>query len=543
MRAGSVSRRCGCRDETGRQLGSRCPRLRTKGHGGWQVRQELSPNPDGKRRTFRRSGHETGAKAQGDLDRVRAILAIPDEGDPDGRDQVAQLLADLSRSGDPLPDPAEVARRLRGGVALGPQALLEDWVWSWHRSLKLRRTTLTHYESDLRVHIVPSLGRHRLDRLRVSHVADMFADIGARNEEILLANAERRAVRAELATVPNRGGVRAKRKALRAKLAELPPYRRTTGPATMQRIRATLRAALSAAMREQLITVNVAKLVDLGDVRKSKPVVWTTARIDAWRATGAVPGAVRVWTPALAGQFLDHVADHRQYALWHVAIFRGLRRGELAGLRWEDVDLNGPNGSGHLTVRRQLVQDGWNVIEEEPKTEAGERQVALDAETVKVLRTHRAKQNKDRLEWGEAWVASGRVFSRENGEDLHPAWISAEFERQTERAGLPPVRTHDLRHTAATLMLAGGAAMKVVSETLGHSALAVTSDVYTSVLDEIAVAAAEAAVALVPRAVRTAGAGTVGHTSGTPSPVRAVAGAAGENGTPSYPQVRGGVVS
>ena len=155
-----------------------------------------------------------------------------------------------------------------------------------------------------------------------------------------------------------------------------------------------------------------------------------------------------------------------------------------------------------LAVRRQRVQLGWEVIEDDPKSEAGSRTIALDAGSVAALRAHRRAQLAERLAWGSAWVDSGKVFARENGEPLHPATITDRFHELVGMADLPPVRLHDLRHGAASLMLAAGVDLKIVQETLGHSSITLTSDTYTSVYPAVAAAAAEAAASLVPRARR-----------------------------------------
>jgi hypothetical protein len=116
---------------------------------------------------------------------------------------------------------------------------------------------------------------------------------------------------------------------------------------------------------------------------------------------------------------------------------------------------------------------------------------------------------------GEAWVRSGKVFTREDGEALHPDTAFQEFLRVAYAAGLPPIRLHDLRHGAATLMLAGGADMELVQALLRHSSITITSDTYTSVLPEVAREAAEAAVALVPRKAVGDSAGTPGLPTGS----------------------------
>jgi hypothetical protein len=202
-----------------------------------------------------------------------------------------------------------------------------------------------------------------------------------------------------------------------------------------------------------------------------------------------------VWTPAQTGRFLDAVAGHRLYALYHLIAFRGLRRGEAVGLTWTDVDLDG----GEVTVAAQIVQLGYATEHATPKADS-QGVVALDSTTTQVLRAHRERQRREAESWGEAWHHTGLVFTREDGTALHPELVSRTFERLVRDADLPPIRLHDLRHGAATLALAGGADMKVVSHMLRHSSITITADTYTSVLPETARQAAEAAVAIVPRA-------------------------------------------
>lgn len=158
---------------------------------------------------------------------------------------------------------------------------------------------------------------------------------------------------------------------------------------------------------------------------------------------------------------------------------------------------------GRATVAKQLVVNGWEVYEDDPKTDAGARTIALDSDTVQALKRHRTQQDKDRKEWESAWVETGRVFTRENGELLHPANVTRRFIELHEELGLPPIRLHDLRHGAATLAHAAGAGLKDIQEMLGHSSITITSDTYTSLLPEADLAIAEAAARLVPRARTT----------------------------------------
>ncbi|MGW2147185.1 site-specific integrase [Nonomuraea bangladeshensis] len=216
-----------------------------------------------------------------------------------------------------------------------------------------------------------------------------------------------------------------------------------------------------------------------------------------WESRELRPSPVMVWTRAQLGAFLDVAAQHRLYALFHLIAFRGLRRGEGCGVRWEDLDTD----ERTLDVAKQLVQIGWSFEEGEPKTESSDGVIALDTGTVSVLKEHRARQNEERLEWGEDWTDSGRVFTHEDGMELHPAWVSELFSQLAYEAGLPPIRLHDLRRCAATLAYAAGADTKMMSTMLRHSSTNFTENTYTTVLPELAHAAAEASVAIVPRAV------------------------------------------
>ncbi|GIJ09166.1 tyrosine-type recombinase/integrase [Micromonospora andamanensis] len=489
---GSVFRRCACRDPlTGKQYGQSCPKLNQRRHGTWGVRQELPSNAEGERRTFRRSGYSTATEAQADLDAVRALLAIPDADDVDGRQRMGDLLERVASDREPLPDLEETRRKFRSGQSLTARITVGEWLDTWLAGRKIRRNTINRYGRDIRLHLKPRIGNIRLDRLRVSHLTEMFNAIVERNIEIEEANALRRAAIDELKSLKGRE----RRRAARAAIAEMPPFRRTVGPTTRRHIRATLRAALNDAITQELITFNPAAHVELDPVRRPRAMVWTDERVARWQATNERPSPVMVWTPEQTGAFLDFIADDELYALFHLIAFRGLRRGEACGLRPEDLDLKGKT----LTVATQLVEISGEIEENAPKSDAGNRIVALDRDSLKVAKRHLKRQRKAQEEAGAAWVESGRLFTRPTGEWVEPNWLSDYFDRLVRKAGLPPIRLHDLRHGAATIALAAGTEMKVVQDMLGHSSISLTSDTYTSVLPELAREAAEAAVRLVPR--------------------------------------------
>lgn len=131
--------------------------------------------------------------------------------------------------------------------------------------------------------------------------------------------------------------------------------------------------------------------------------------------------------------------------------------------------------------------------------------MAIDPGTVEVLRAWRKAQLAERIAWGPAWTDTGRVFTREDGTPIRPGWASARFAVLAARAGLPPIRFHDLRHGTASMLLAAGEPPKVISKRLGHATVAFTMDVYTEVAEELDAAAAAAIAAYIPHRRRGEG--------------------------------------
>jgi integrase len=497
--AGGIGRRCRCRDKDGKELGANCPKLKQRKHGTWYMQQELFRKPGDPRNLFRRRGYETKNDAQDALDKVRELIKLAD-GDEENLQAITVMLMALDRR-EAIPKPEEVRTQLRSKLDLNSKVTIGEWLDTWYaqwqarfRQGKGRKNTLVSYEGHIRNYLKPKIGHIRLDRLTVDDLIEMFNKIADDNDAIVAANDDRRAKAAEIKATRKKAVWRR----IRAELEEMPPFRRTVGLSSQGRILATLRASLNDAIAQQRPIFNPATHYSVG-AKKPKPIIWTAERVEKWTRTGKRPGPVMVWTPAQAGQFLDYVAVHDPdfEAMWHLLVCRGPRRGETAGLGWTEVHLE----KSSIEFVTQLTQIKWVVEEGDPKTDAGTRTIPVDAEGIALLQRHRARQNERRLALGSAWVDSGKVFIYDDGSPLRPSWISDRFVKLYMAAGLPPIRLHDLRHTAATLMLAAGVDMKVVQETLGHSTYATTSDVYTSVLPELAEAAAEAAVAIVPRSV------------------------------------------
>jgi integrase len=179
----------------------------------------------------------------------------------------------------------------------------------------------------------------------------------------------------------------------------------------------------------------------------------------------------------------------------HLAAYFGLRRSELVGLCWPDVDL----AARRVHVRQAQVDDELDST----KSEDSDRIVVIDQETADVLRAWRKVQLAERMAWAGVWSDTGRVFTRENGTPLRPAHVSERFDTLVSRLGLPPVTLHGLRHGSATMVFAAGVPIKAISEMLGHATSAFTADVYTEVAEELAEAAAAAIGAYIPRRAKS----------------------------------------
>jgi integrase len=230
---------------------------------------------------------------------------------------------------------------------------------------------------------------------------------------------------------------------------------RPLSPKTVATTAGVLSVALGDAVRLKLLAHNVA-----GDARLPSR---TTVEMSAW-------------TDADAERFLNHVRDNRLFPMWRLVLSTGMRRGELCGLRWRDVDLKA--GIVEI-VSTRVVADV--VVTGEPKTKAGSRVVSLDATTVAAISAWRKKQAEERLLAGAGWRDHGLVFVDPQGVPPHPETVTRWWREAIARAGVPAIRLHDARHTAATLMLRAGVPVKVVSQRPGHADVAVTMRIYQHV--------------------------------------------------------------
>ena len=256
---------------------------------------------------------------------------------------------------------------------------------------------------------------------------------------------------------------------------------------TVNHVDAVLKKALKDGVRWGRVARNVAELVEPPRVRRE---------------------ARRFLNASEARSFLEAARGDAFEGLYILAIGTGLRRGELLGLHWRDVDLS----RGLLSVNWTQIRDERDGLSlDSPKTEHSRRRLRLDADVVEALRAHHRRQADQRLKAGEAWEENDLVFPNEIGRPLNPSnLITRSFWPLRDRAGLgpgstatgtpPALRFHDLRHTAGSLMLEAGVPLKIVSERLGHSNINITADIYLHVTEGLDEAAAVAVGDLLRRA-------------------------------------------
>lgn len=188
---------------------------------------------------------------------------------------------------------------------------------------------------------------------------------------------------------------------------------------------------------------------------------------------------MQVWTPDESDAFVLATREDRMHALYVLALTTGMRQGELLGLRWADIDL----GAGTAAVRRSLQrQKEAGLVFTEPKTSRSRRSIRLSQTAVHALKRHKDQQEREREAAGGDWQAGDLVFCTSTGAPLSSTNETKRFQRAAEQAQLPALRFHDLRHTAATILLVKGVHVKLVSEMLGHSTISLTLDTYSHVI-------------------------------------------------------------
>ncbi len=229
---------------------------------------------------------------------------------------------------------------------------------------------------------------------------------------------------------------------------------------TVRHIRGVLSTALGRAVKWNLVARNAAALTD---------------------APRAVPTNIRAFDSDEARRFIDVVAGERHEALYLLTITLGLRRGEVLALKWNDIDL----GAGLIHVRASLQRVNGSLQLSETKTQKSRRQLPMLEFVAKAIRVQRTRQIEARLLAGPEWQDSGFVFTTGIGTPVDPANLLDDFKRILRKASLPDIRFHDLRHSAASLLLALNVHPRVVMELLGHSQISLTMNTYSHVVPDL----------------------------------------------------------
>ena len=329
---------------------------------------------------------------------------------------------------------AEIVKRMHDGDYRAPDKItVADYLlhrWLPSKQTRVKPSTANSYERNIRLHINPDIGAIPLQRLQPEDLDELYVK--------LLTEGKRNG---------GGGGLSAK---------------------SVRNVHATLQSALSDAARKGTVVRNVADTADPSSISRSGR-------------------SISVWTSDQLRRFLDAMADHELYRLYLLAATTGMRRGELAGLPWSNVDLD----AARLTVNQQIVSVQYKLIEGDLKTPTSRRSIDLDPRTVAELRRHRRRQLEERMATGQRGD-DGYVFAKPGGSPIHPDLISQTFERAVAKLDIPRIRLHDLRHTHATILLQQNVHPKVVSERLGHSSVAFTMTVYQHVMPGLQAQAASA---------------------------------------------------
>ncbi len=333
-----------------------------------------------------------------------------------------------------------IATSNRGVPAPSAQGSVSAYLTYWLEAVaihQLRENTHTRYTTCVHQHLIPGLGEKKLAKLTAKDVRTWLNQL--RTTCQCCAR-----------------GIDTRRDQSRCCAAGTCCSKRLS-PLTLAYIHSVLKSALEHAVREEEITRNVARNVRTGTPR---------------------PRRFEPLTADEARKFLAAVRYDRLFALYELALRTGLRKGELLGLQWEDLDLQ----KGTASIRRTLQRTQTGGLTTMPtKTRASERRIALPSECIHLLKEHREGQEGERESAAEGRKDSGLVFTTQTGGPIDPANLNRNFRALLDRAGLRRIRFHDLRHSTATLLLEQGVELVVIKELLGHAHIGVTATVYAHV--------------------------------------------------------------
>lgn len=315
-------------------------------------------------------------------------------------------------------------KSLEIGVIVSDKLKVSDWLTTWlevYKKPSVKQTTYEGYERVVKGHLIPTIGSVYLKDLRPDHIQAML------NEKSTTGNLKT-------------GG----------------PLQ----PRMIEYIYAVLHVALEQAYKNQIIIFNPCGMV-------TKP---QKARKEFY-----------CWTADEASAFLAAMKDDRNYIIYLLALTTGLRRSELLGLRWADIDMK----KNLLSVNQVMVRVKGGYKFQEPKTKKSKRTIQVSDKVITSLKQWKRKQSIEKAAFPGEFNKQDLILCSIMGEPVNPESISRNFKKDLEAAKLPDIRFHDLRHCHASMLLEQGADLKTISDRLGHSTIVMTADIYSHITEKL----------------------------------------------------------
>lgn len=339
-----------------------------------------------------------------------------------GRTQRKSLYAKTEK--DIMAKKKAFEKSIERGVIAAEKLKVKDWLTTWLETYKkpsVKQNTFEGYERVVKGHLIPTLGSLYLKDLRPEHIQAMI------NE-----------------------------KSTKGNLLTGDPLQ----PRMVEYIYAVLHGALDQAYKNQIIIYNPCDMVTKPQKVKKEFICWTAEQ---------------------ASTFLAAIKKDRNYIIYLLALTTGMRRSELLGLRWDDVDLK----KNLLSVKQVMVRVKGGYKFQDPKTKKSKRTIQISDKVAAALKEWKRKQNIEKAAFPGEYNEQNLILCSIMGEPVNPESVSRNFKKDLEAAKMPDIRFHDLRHCHASMLLEQGIDLKTISDRLGHSTITMTADIYSHITDKL----------------------------------------------------------